>query len=119
MLTEEPKALESTVKLESSSLVVINEVLDSFVYPFTVIVIKPSCDPEGTVMVSCVWEAEATVALIPPMKTILLEGVELKFVPVIVTVDPTSPDEGLKEVIVGFGNKTEKLCSTLHPVELV
>ena len=41
--------------------------------------------------------------------TALLEGVVLKFVPLIVTVDPTGPLAGLKLLIVGAGVVTVKL----------
>ncbi|MEE2876226.1 MAG: hypothetical protein VX822_00375 [Candidatus Neomarinimicrobiota bacterium] len=57
--------------------------------------------PAGTVTVSDVVVAAEAVAFTPPKKTVLLDAVELKLVPVIVTVSPTLPEVGVKEVMVG------------------
>ena len=48
--------------------------------------------------------AAVTVAFVAPNHTMLLAAVVLKLVPVIVTVLPTGPDAGVKEVIVGTDN---------------
>ena len=57
-------------------------------------------------------EAIVTTALTAPNQTILSAGVELKFVPVIVIVVPTGPEEGENEVIVGA-------CANKVPVERI
>jgi hypothetical protein len=57
--------------------------------------------PAGIVTVRDVVVAVVTIALTAPKKTILFPGVGLKLFPVIVTVLPTGPDEGVKEVIIG------------------
>ena len=60
--------------------------------------------PTGTVTVNEVVVAAVTLALTAPKYTILFSGIELKLVPEIVTVDPTVPDLGANEVIVGCAN---------------
>ena len=62
--------------------------------------------PIGTNTVKLVALAAVTIALVAPKNTILLEAVLLKLVPVIVTVAPTAPEEGLKEVMVGGAAST-------------
>ena len=57
--------------------------------------------PTGTVTVSCVLDADVTVAFTAPKYTTFLFEVVLKLVPVIVTVVPMGPEVGEKEVIVG------------------
>jgi hypothetical protein len=57
--------------------------------------------PVGTVVVIDVAVDVVTVAAVLLNFTVLLAGVVLKFVPVMVTVSPTAPDEGVKLVIVG------------------
>ena len=57
--------------------------------------------PAGTVAVSEVPEAAVTVALVAPNQTALLAGVASKFVPVMVTEDPTDPEAGEIEATVG------------------
>ena len=64
--------------------------------------------PAGTVTTNCEAEAEETVALTPSKNTILLAAVALNPVPVIVTVEPTAPLVGEKEVIDGGGILTIK-----------
>ena len=49
--------------------------------------------------------AVKTFADTAPKYTILLEGIELKFAPLIVTVVPIGPDAGLNELIVNCGIK--------------
>lgn len=51
--------------------------------------------------VKLVVVAVVTVACVAPKKTMLLAGVELKFVPVIVTDVPIGPLVGVKLVMVG------------------
>lgn len=64
-----------------------------------------ACDaPAGTNTDKLVALAMETVALVAPKNTILLAAVVLKPVPVIVTVVPTGPLAGVKEVIKGCAN---------------
>ncbi len=58
--------------------------------------------PAGTVTLMEVAEALVTAAFTPPKYTKSFAAVGLKFVPVIVTADPTEPDVGLKEVTDGL-----------------
>jgi hypothetical protein len=55
----------------------------------------------GTVTVKLVAVAAVTVARVAPKNTMLLAAVLLKPVPVRVTVAPTTPLVGVKEVMVG------------------
>ncbi len=57
--------------------------------------------PAGTVTVKLIVVPDVTVAFTAPKYTTLLAGTALKFVPVIVTIVPTVPLEGVKELIVG------------------
>jgi hypothetical protein len=61
----------------------------------------PVLAPLGTVTLSEVVEAVLTDAVVPLNLTVLLAAKGSKLVPVIVTLDPTSPLEGVKDVIVG------------------
>ena len=82
-------------------------------------VIGANIAPVGTVVVNCVAVAALTVAFVAPKKTVLFAGVVLKFVPVMVTVAPTLPEVGVKEVIVGGSAmlwKTETLFEPLLEV---
>ena len=63
--------------------------------------IVPVVAPAGTVVVMLVAVEAVTVATVPLNLTILLACVVLKLVPVMVTVAPTCPLVGLKELIVG------------------
>jgi hypothetical protein len=81
------------------------------VVPPTVTFILPLVAPAGTVVTSCVEVAEVTTAAVPLKETPSLAGVELKFVPVIVTEVPTAPLVGVKLEIVGAGVATEKLLA--------
>ena len=80
---------------------------DSAINPFTKTLIGECVAPIGTVAVKEVVVAEVTVALTPPNQTILFTIVELKFVPVIVTVVPTGPLVGERFVIVGCAKRIE------------
>jgi len=71
------------------------------VSPATVTLIVPVVAPLGTVATRLVVVAEVTVAVVPLNLTVLLAAVELKFVPEIVTEEPTAPLVGLKLEIVG------------------
>jgi hypothetical protein len=73
------------------------------VWPLTVTVTAPVVAPAGTVVVRLVAEDWVTVAAIPLKLTMLLEAVELKFTPSMVTVEPTVPLVGVKLVILGAG----------------
>jgi len=63
-----------------------------------VTVILPLVAPAGTAVLICVGEITVKVAAVP-LKRTLVEPV--KFVPVIVTLVPTVPEVGVKDVIVG------------------
>jgi hypothetical protein len=73
------------------------------VLPATVTVIVPVVAPVGTVVVIDVAVLAVTTAVVPLNFTILFAGVVLKFVPVIVTVVPTTPVAGVKDEMVGTG----------------
>ena len=73
------------------------------VRPLTVTVIGPLVAPVGTEVTMLVAVGVPVVAVVPLNFTVLLVAVVLKFVPVMVTVAPTRPLVGLKEVIVGVG----------------
>ena len=73
------------------------------VCPFTVTVMAPVVAPTGTEVVMLVTVLAITVAEVSLNSTILLEGVASKFVPEIVTVVPTTPDNGVKDEIAGGG----------------
>lgn len=66
--------------------------------PAVVTLMGPVVAPVGTVAVILVAELTMKVALTPLNLT---EVAPVKFVPVIVTLDPTGPDVGENEVIVG------------------
>jgi hypothetical protein len=88
-----------TVKLDELEMVI----------PLEVIVMGPVAAPTGTVVVMLVELELLTVAGTPLNVT---TGVPVKLVPVIVTVAPTAPLEGVKLVMVGEAN-------TVKFVELV
>lgn len=71
------------------------------VKPPTTTLINPDVAPTGTVTVKLVAVLADTVACVPLKRTVLLAGIVEKFVPVITTVLPTNPDDGLKEEMVG------------------
>ena len=71
------------------------------VFPATVTVIGPVVAPVGTEVVIEVAVLAVTTAVVPLNWSVLLAGVVLKFVPIMLTVVPTKPDVGVKEVIVG------------------
>jgi hypothetical protein len=79
--------------------------------PFTVTDTGPEVTPAGTTAVRLVVVDVLTVAITPLNLTVLLAGVELKFVPVIVITAPMAALVGVKLVIVGVG--------TVKLVELV
>jgi hypothetical protein len=62
---------------------------------------SPVTAPVGTVTVRLVVVAPVTLAVTPPIMTVSPLTVALNPVPVIVTLLPTSPDVGVKLVIVG------------------
>lgn len=63
----------------------------------------PLVAPAGTVVVNDVVLAAVTTAVVPLNFTVFWVGVELKPVPVRVTVAPIGPDMGEKPVSVGAG----------------
>lgn len=69
--------------------------------PPTITVILPVFAPVGTVVVMVVAELEITVAVVPLNLTVLFMAVRSKFVPVIVTVVPIVPLDGVNDVTVG------------------
>ncbi len=77
----------------------------------TLTVITPVVAPAGTVVVILVEVLDDTEVTVPLNRTVLSEGVGLKFVPVITTVFPANPLVGLKLVMVGGGNVTTKLVA--------
>jgi hypothetical protein len=83
------------------------------VTPLTVKEMGPVVAPIGTDVVMEVELDALTTATVPLNDTALLAGVELKFVPVIVTVTPTAPDVGVNDEMVGVPGtvKTEALVS--------
>ena len=64
----------------------------------TVTAISPVLAPTGTVVVMVVVVLAVTVAVVPLNVTVLFAATTSKFVPVMVTVVPTGPLEGLKEL---------------------
>jgi hypothetical protein len=71
------------------------------VFPATVTVMVPVVAPAGTVVVMDVAVLAVTTDVVPLNLTVLLVSVELKFVPVMVTVVLTVPLVGVKLVMVG------------------
>jgi hypothetical protein len=65
----------------------------------TVTLIGPVVAPLGTFTLSCEAEASFTVAAVPLKETLFSVLVVLKFLPVMVTSVPTSPDGGEKLLI--------------------
>ena len=61
----------------------------------------PKLAPAGTFTVKLFELAAVTVAFVAPRKTILLFIIVLKPVPVIVTIVPAAPLEGVNELIIG------------------
>jgi hypothetical protein len=60
--------------------------------------------PAGTVVtIEVAVGVPVIVAAVPLNLTVLFAAVVLKFVPVMVTVAPTTPDAGVKLVMVGVG----------------
>lgn len=76
------------------------------VTPLSETLIGPDPAPVGTLVVMLVELNDVTAAGVPLNSTI---GVEIKFVPEIVTVTPTPAAVGLNEVIVGVGNTVKLL----------
>lgn len=79
---------------------------DVAVPPAVVTVMVPVVAPVGTVTVRDVVVAADTVAVVPLNLTVLFAAVVSKFVPEMVTVAPTAPLVGLKDVIVGAAGAT-------------
>jgi hypothetical protein len=97
----------STVK--SDKLEMVTPLTDNDIFPVVA--------PGGTVVVILVAEDEDTVATVPLKRTIFSSAVRLKFVPDIVTVVPTAPEPGVKDVIVGDDN-TVKLVALVSVMPL-
>ena len=75
--------------------------------PAVVTEIFPVVAPVGTVAV--IWVEELTVKLVAAIPFNLTAVAPVKFVPVMTTEVPTSPEAGVKLVIVGAGIVTVKL----------
>lgn len=73
------------------------------VTPFTVTEIFPDVAPRGTFVVIDVVPAASTSAMVPLNVTTLSNSSESKFNPVIFTLAPTRPLDGLKLVMSGVG----------------
>lgn len=91
-----------TVKLE----------VEVAVTPFTVTLMVPEVTPDGTVTVKEKLELELTVAVNPLNLTVLLEAVEEKLLPEIVTEVPAKPNVGEKLLI-----ETEPLVELDDPLD--
>jgi len=81
------------------------------VIQFMVTDIFPVVAPAGTVVVILVVVLALTTAAEVLNKTVLLERVVLKFVPVIITVEPIGPIAGEYVVMVCWGGKGVALFS--------
>jgi hypothetical protein len=86
--------------------------------PSIVTTTSPVVAPVGTVTISVVLVPLVTVAGVPLKATIFAASVVEKFVPVILTVDPTAPDVGDRLAIVGVGT-TVKLTPLLDRLPTV
>jgi len=105
MLTTAPGAPLSGVKLTIDGVGKIEKLpVLIIVTPLVVTETGPVEVPAGTVRVMVVAVEAVTVAATPLKDTALFVGVVLKFVPLIVMVAPTAPEEGLRLVMVGLGN---------------
>jgi hypothetical protein len=109
MVTVVPTNPDAGVKLEivgSVAPATVKLVADVAVAaaPATVTVIAPVVAPAGTaVTIEVAVGVPVIAASLPLNLTELFAAVVLKFVPVMVTVAPTTPDRGVKLVIVGVG----------------
>lgn len=104
----------SEVTIKSSALVA------ALLLPATDTEILPVVAPDGTITVKVVAVLDITTAGTPLNVTMLLEGVVLKFVPVIITVVPIGPEVEVKLIMVGgmrvLTVKFEALNKTEHPI---
>jgi hypothetical protein len=87
--------------LLSTPTVTVNTWPEVATFPLTPTVTFPVVAPTGTTTESSVDEAVVTVADLLLNATLFKEAVGSKFFPVMVTVAPSGPDNGLKEVITG------------------
>lgn len=83
----------------------------------TITVIVPVVAPAGTVVVMPTVLLAVTTAVVPLNRTVLLAGVVLKLVPVIVTVVPVGPLEGVKPVTVGVAGVPTVKVGVKTPVK--
>src|SRR5258708_25206203 len=81
--------------------------------PPTVTTTLPVVAPLGTVTAMLVAFQFAGVALVPLNVTVLVPCVEPKFVPVMVTAVPTTPEVGFRLVMFGAGVLTVKVTPLL------
>jgi hypothetical protein len=79
--------------------------------------IDPVVVPAGTVAVICVAESTVKSTAATPLKITALAP--LRSVPVIVTLVPTGPLDGLKLVIVGAGMTVKLLALVAMPAGVV
>ena len=78
----------------------------------TVTLMSPVVAPAGTITCRLVAVAEVTVAAMPLILTVLLDGVGSKLVPVIATVVPTGPPVGENPLMVGGGSAEATFLNT-------
>ena len=115
MVTVEPTTPEAGVKLEITGAATKEEALVAD-WPPTVTEIVPVVVLLGTVTVRLVEVDAETVAVTPLNLTVLFEGVvPSKFNPVMVTVEPTAPEAGVKFEITGAATKEEALVADCPP----
>jgi len=97
---------------EIDEFVTLKKLLVNAINPLVLTDIEACVELAGTVTVKLVVVAAVTVAFALPKYTILFAGVASKFVPVIVTLAPTSALAGLKLVIVGTCANDDRLKTT-------
>ena len=94
--------------------------MDVTLFPSEVTVIDPVVAPAGTVVTIWEYELKNTTAAIPLNDTVLFVAVGSKLVPVMVTVVPSGPLDGVKLVIEGVTMKLVKdTALTLSDVTVI
>lgn len=119
IITDSPALALRGVKevIEAGGILTVNEVADVTVPPGVVTAIVPVVAPAGIVAVICVAEVAVKVVAAVPLK--LTAVTPVKFVPVIVTVAPFAPLEGVKEVMVGAGTTVKLVALVAVPPGVV
>jgi len=111
IVTVEPTGPEAGLKLEMFGMTVKGSPL--LATPPTVTTTFPVVAPFGTAAEMLVSVQPTNAAVVPLNVAVLLPCDGPKFTPVIVTETPTSPEVGLKEVMLGGGGVTIKLAPLL------